>query len=350
MRSKFFALFAVSAMLLNLAGFAMADTHRRKGKKRQVNPLVALLPAADGVATVDARRLLTEAIPQILSASQPMLRSIMKPLEEMQAKTGIDLKKFETIAIGLTVAKTADNKFDMDPVVIARGDVRSGSLVAIAKIASNGTYREEKFGERTIYIFSAKDIANKTAAKTAPAATASAIGGVIDDLTKEMAVASLDDTTLVLGSPALVRETLEGKTHVSPEVTSLLGGRESAVINFAMRSPDGMSSLLPVDNDEIGANVNSIRYISGSMDVNAAGTSFQVAAKTNDAKQAESLYNTLDGLKNLGKVFLGSSKRADQRLYARLIDSAKVGLRGSTVSIDLLISQADTDALVATIK
>jgi len=243
MRSKFFALFAVSAMLLNLAGFAMADTHRRKGKKRQVNPLVALLPAADGVATVDARRLLTEAIPQILSANQPMLKSIMKPLEEMQAKTGIDLKKFETIAIGLTVAKTADNKFDMDPVVIARGDVRSGSLVAIAKIASNGTYREEKFGERTIYIFSAKDIANKTAAKTAPAATASAIGGVIDDLTKEMAVASLDDTTLVLGSPALVRETLEGKTHVSPEVTSLLGGRESAVINFAMRSPDGMSSM-----------------------------------------------------------------------------------------------------------
>lgn len=350
MRSRAFAIFAAAVLLLNMVGFASADTRHPKGKKRQSDVLVALLPASDGVATVDLRRLFGEAMPQILSANQPLLAKIRAHIDELQAKTGLDLRKFDSLAIGVKMGKAADKKVDADPVAIARGDVHSGTLIAVAKLASNGAYREEKAGERTIYVFSVKDQVKTITPPAANGKTPAAVTGGIELASEEMALASLDDNTVVLGSPARVRETLEGKTHVSPEVTSLLSGRESSVITFAMRTFDGMSTLLPVENDDLGANVNSIKFLSGSMDVAAAGTSIQINAKTAKPEQARSLYDTLDGLKMVGKAFLGGSKRADQRIYARLIESIKIATHGTAVSLDLFISQADTDTLIAAIK
>ncbi len=350
MRSKAFALFTAAVMLLNLVTFAAADTNRRKSKKRQGNALVSLLPASDGVATLNSRRLFNDAMPQILAANQPMLASIMTHIAEIESKTGLDLKKFDSVAIGLAVTPKADKKFEFEPVAIARGDLRAGALIAIAKLASNGTYREERFGERTIYVFSAKDIMKKTSAKSGTSSIPSVVNDALDSLTREIAVTALDDNTLVFGSLARVRETLDAKTHVSPEVTSLLAAKENAVLNFAMRTPEGMASMLPVDNDELGANVNSVRFLTGSMDVTPAGTSMQVTARTATAEQAQSFFNTLDGLKMLGKAILGNSKRADQRLYARMIENAKIAVKGNAVSLDLFVSQADTDLLVASVK
>lgn len=350
MRSRIFALFSAAVLLLNLVGFAAADTRGNKRKKRQSNALVALLPASDAVATLDSRRFFSDAMPQILSANQPILAEIIKHVDEIEAKTGIDLRKFDSVAVGMAMTNITGKKMDFHPVAIARGDLRSGALIAVAKLASNGTYREEKYNERSIYVFSAKDVMQKTSAKASTSKVASTIGQALDGLTREIAITALDDNTLVFGSLARVRETLDAKTHVSPEVTSLLSVKESSILTFAMRTPAGMSALLPVENDELGNNVNSIRFMSGSMDVAATGTSLQVIAKTVKPEQAQGLYDTLDGLKLIGKAFLGSSKRADQRVYARLVESARIAVKGNTVTIDLLVPQADIDTMLGTVK
>jgi hypothetical protein len=350
MRSKVFAFVSAALLLLNMAAFAAVDTHNRKAKKRQTNPLVALLPASDAVATLDSKRLISEAMPQILSANQPMLDRIMGQVNDIESKTGIDLKKFDSVVIGMSVSKVGPKNFKFDPVAIARGDVKSGTLLAVAKLAANGAYREEKYGERTIYIFTAKEVIKKTTAKTGKADIESMIGDTLDGLTQEIAVSALDANTLVFGSLARVQQTLGGKSHISPEVTALLPVTETAVIAFGMRTPDGMSSLMPLENDELGKNIDSIRSLSGSMEVTAAGTTMQMSAKTAKAEQAKSLYDTLDGLKMLGKAFLGGSKRADQRIYARLIESAKIDVRGNVVTLDLLVPQADIDTLIGAVK
>ena len=121
-------------------------------------------------------------------------------------------------------------------------------------------------------------------------------------------------------------------------------------MSFAMAAPAGMAKMIPLDNDELGSNIDSIKFVSGSMDVAAAGTSLAVSAQTVKPEQAKSLSEMLEGLQMLGKTFLGSSKRADQKVYARMIESAKIKSSANNVSLDLLIAQPDIDVIVGAVK
>lgn len=350
MKTKLFTIAAIAVLLSNIAVFASGDAAQAAAKRRQVARLISMLPPSDGVATLDSKRLFSDAVPQVLSANQPMLTAIMAQIDNIEARTGIDLRKFDAVAVGLSLKKVTEKECDFDPVAIAQGDLKAGALVAIAKLASNGTYREEKVGDRTVYVFAAKAVLQKTVIKPTGSKIEETISKALDGLTHEVAVTALDPNTLAFGSLARVRETIEGKAHVSPEVTGALGQKETSVINFAMRTPTGMSKLLPLDNDEIGANIDSIRFVAGSIDVAAAGTSLQLTARTAKAEQAQGLFDTLDGLKMIGKAFLGGSKRADQKVYARLIENAKVAIRGTSVTLDLTVPQSDIDALIGAVK
>ncbi|HEX3101909.1 MAG TPA: hypothetical protein VHQ01_08965, partial [Pyrinomonadaceae bacterium] len=239
MKTSPFAAAVIAVLLLNFVGLASVDD-RSVAKKRQVNRLVTLLPASEGVAIFEAKRFLNDALPKILAANQPMLADIMSKINEVENRTGIDLRKFDQVAVGVAYKQISAKEIDYEPVAIASGDINAGALVAVAKLASNGAYREEKIGDHTVYVFTAKDVIQKTSVKT----TNSKITGVVDDalkgITKEIAVASLDKNTLVMGSLARVRETLLGQSHVSPDVTGLLAQRETAIGSFAMRTPGGM--------------------------------------------------------------------------------------------------------------
>ncbi|MGB2753124.1 MAG: hypothetical protein WBC19_13790 [Pyrinomonadaceae bacterium] len=349
MKIRSIAAAVVAVLLVNTLAFAAIDTRKNKAKKRQTSRLVTLLPASDGVAVFDAKRFLDDALPRVLSANQPMLGEIMAKINEMENRTGIDLRKFDQVAVGVAFKTISAKETDYEPILIAGGDINAGALVAVAKLASKGTYREEKIGERTVYVFALKDVVQKS---TKP--TTSKVGSMIDDalkgLSKEIAVTSIDANTLAIGTLPRVRETLEGKTHASADLTSLLSQKETAVMSFATRIPGGMDALLPLDNDEIGNNIKSIQVMAGSLDVAATGTNLQVMARTAKADQAQSLKEMLDGLKMLGGAFLGGSKRSDQQVYSRMIKNAKITNRANEVTLDLLVPQADIDILVASIK
>ena len=352
MKRSTFTFAALAVLIAGVVGFGLVETPSSSAKSRQSTALVGLLPASDAVMGFDSRRFFNEAMPQILSANKPMIAKIAKQLDEIKDKAGIDLRKFDSVAVGMTMTKVKDNEFDFDPVAIARGDVNTGALLAIAKLASNGKYREEKVGDRSIYIFTADSAKGAVKQSTAAAGTGldDMIGRSLDGFTKEMAVAVLDSNTIAIGSLARVRATLEGITKVSPEVSSLLVGKENSIMSFAMAAPGGMAKIIPLDNDELGANIDSIKFVSGSMDVVPAGTSLAVSAQTVKPEQAKSLSEMLEGLQMLGKTFLGSSKRADQKVYARMIESAKIKYAANSVSLDILVAQPDIDVLVASVK
>ncbi|MEP6850472.1 MAG: hypothetical protein ABI999_16560, partial [Acidobacteriota bacterium] len=329
MKNKVFAVFAASLLLLNVAGFSLAaqrnkrPVSKRPAKVKQANQLVALLPASDAIVAIDSKRFVNNALPKLLSANQPLLSQITAKLDEVQQKTGIDLRQFEQVAAGFTMKQGTGKDVDFDPVVIARGDINAGALVALAKVASNGKYREEKIGERTVYVFSPKDLAKQHATVTGNQKVAGAIDRTIDGLVDEIAIASIDANTMALGSLSRVRQTLQTKTHVGLELTSLLSKKPTAIASFAAKTPAGMSKLLPLDNDELGATVDSIRFVSGSMDMTEGNAVLQMMARTVKPEQAQSLLETLQGLQMVGKAFLGGAKGADKQVYARLIDSVK---------------------------
>lgn len=338
---------AIAVVALAFGSFVSADVKNAKAKKVQAGELVALLPASDWVVTVDVKRFFNDALPSLLAANQPMLAEITSKIEEAKAKTGIDIRRFDHAAVGVTAKKRAGSKnFDYDPVVIARGDINSGALIGAAKLAANAKYREEKFGEKTIYIFEAKKIAaDHTKKSGTPAANK-----VIDRVSSEIAVTAIDSNTLAIGDPARVRQTLEAKTHVAADIRSLLAGSTSPVMTFAGRVPQGMESLVPMDNDELSKSIASIKYVFGNVDVAAGNATIHAAARTLQPAQARSLLETLEASQMIGKALLRSAKGADKQVYARMIDNAKFTVNGSDVMLDLSVPQSDIDILVGSLK
>lgn len=350
MRSKFFALTAITVLMLNVAVFAGPDTRTKTPKQLKTGRLVSILPASDGIVVFDSKRFLDEALPKVLSSNQPMLGEVMAKVSEMESQTGIDLRKFEQVAVGVAFKQVSGKETDYEPVAIASGDINAGALVAVAKLASKGKYRTEMIGERTVYIFSAKDLTKKAPAAASNTKVAGIVDSALQSMTKDIAVAALDRNTLVLGSVSRVMETLAGKSRVSADLVAMLSAKDTAVMSFAAKTQGGMSKLLPLDNDEFGANIDSIQSISGSMEVGVAGASVQMHARTTKPEQAQALRETIDGLIMVGSAVFGNAKRPDQQVYGRMIKSAKVEQRGNEISFDLIVPQTDIDILIGGIK
>jgi hypothetical protein len=350
MKNKFFAFLTSGVLLLNLAGSSIAGPRTKTRKAKPANELVALLPASDAVVAFDAKRFMNDALPKLLAANQPVLEGIMAKLDEVQQKAGIDIRQFDHLAAGFAFKPVTEKEVDFDPVIIVRGTLPAGGLVAMVKITSNGKYREEKIGDRTIYIFSAHDIAEQNAPKVSNSGVSKAIDRTIDGLTHEIALTTVDGSTFAFGSPERVRETVEAKTHVGPDLTNLLARKSAAIATFAAKLPGGTAKFLPLENDELGKTLDSIRLVAGSMDVAEGGVILQAMARTQTPEQAKSLMDTMQGLQMVGKALLGGAKGADKQLYARLLDGVKLAKINNEVSLDLQIPQADVDFLVGMIK
>jgi hypothetical protein len=350
MKTRFLSFAAIAVLLFSLVGMSAGDTHRGTAAGGQAARLVSLLPATDAVAVFDAKRFFG-SLPKILAANQPILTKITGHIAEIQNRTGIDLRKFDQVAVGVAMKAGEGKDLDCDPVAIASGDINAGALVAMAKLASNGKYREEKVAGRSMYIVTIPAAVKKTASpSTTPhSKIAQVISKHLNDLPTDIAVSALDGKTLAIGCPDLVRAILEGKSHANPELTSLLSPRETTIVSFAMKTPGVISSMFPLDNDALGKTINSIQILSGSVDVTDAGASLQMMARTTTAKTAAELKDTLEVLQMFGGT-LASSKLANKKAYGRLIKNIKLGVNGTDVTIDLLVPQADIDVMVAQLK
>lgn len=349
MKNKFFALLVAFAFVLNGIGTAFADTNPKK-KAGQTSQLVALLPASDGVMTLDVQRLFNDALPQILSGNQSMLTDIVGKIDEIKTKTGIDLRQFQQVAVGVAAKQISAKEIDFEPVVLARGTFNAGALLAVAKLASKGKYREEKIGDKTVYVFTMKDVVEENKPQTKNSWFDKAIDRMFAGLSREFAITSYDNNTLAIGSLARVRETLQVKTRISNEFLDLVFRKQNVVMSFGANLPDGLSKFVNLDNDEFGKNLDAIRQIYGTLDIVGTDTILAVTAKTLKPEQAQSLQETLEGLQMVGKALIGGSKSADKKVYARMIDNAKISRSGSEVMLNLQVPQSDIDILIGAKK
>ncbi len=345
MKNKFFALLVAFAFVLNGIGTAFADTNPKK-KAGQTSQLVALLPASDGVMTLDVQRLFNDALPQILSGNQSMLTDIVGKIDEIKTKTGIDLRQFQQVAVGVAAKQISAKEIDFEPVVLARGTFNAGALLAVAKLASKGKYREEKIGDKTVCVFTMKEVAEENKPPTKNSWFDKAIDRMFAGLSREFAITSYDNNTLAIGSLARVRETLQVKTRISNEFLDLVFRKQNVVMSFGANLPDGLSKFVNLDNDEFGKNLDAIRQIYGTLDIVGTDTVLAVTAKTLKPEQAQSLQETLEGLQMVGKAIIGGAKGADKQVFGRMIDSAKISQNGNEVTLDLQVAQGDIDILV----
>jgi hypothetical protein len=348
MKKKIFALLMVCAVVLSAVGVGFADPKDDK-KAKTNNQLLALLPPSDVAVALDSKRFFGEALPQILSANQPLLTEITGRFDEIKSRTGIDFKQFQQVAIGVTSFKAVENGYDFEPLVLGRGQLKADGLITIAKTASNGKYREEKIGAKTVYIFSPQEVIEQNKGKIGNSAFGGILSKILVGLTKEMALTTYDDNTLVLGSLARVREMFESKTRISPEVLDLVSRKPNALMNFGALVPNGLSEFMTLEDDDLGNSLRGIRQLFGSVDVLGGNTSLSIVAKTAEAPQAKTLKDTLAGFQGLAGI-LKASKREDQKIYGRMLENVKIAQNGSEVSIDLQVPQADLNVIVGAKK
>ena len=345
MKYKILAFTVACVFLLNSVATSFAQT--KAGN--QTNQLASLLPASDAVVTLDIQKLLNEAVPQVLSGKPQMLGEINAKIDEIREKTGLDARQFEQIVIGVAMKQISAREVDLEPVFLARGKYNANALIAVAKLASKGKYREEKIGTRTVYVFSGKEIVGQNKPQTKNSWIDQAIDRLIVGLTKEIAVTSLDGNTLAFGSIARLRETFDGKARVANQVLNLVNRKPNSVVSFGANLPNGLSSFIDLDNDELGKTLDSIRQMSGAVDARDGTVGVSLTAKTLKPEQAQGLHETLEGLQMLGKTLIGG-KSADRQVYSRMIDNARFTRNLTEVSLDLQVPQTDINILLAEVK
>jgi hypothetical protein len=303
--------------------------------------LSAQLPASDAVAVVDLQRMLNVTLPEIFSGKSDMLAEINSHIDEIRTKSGIDLRQFEQLAVGVKFVKTA-NDTDYAPVVLARGKINAPALLATGRAAANGKYREEQVNGRKIYIFTM----NSAAKKTGTPKSSDGLDRMFARLDKDMAITALDDNTLAFGVIERVREVAGGKSSVDSGLLASLARNPTAVVNFALSTPGGMSQFLKLDNDELSKHLAAIRQISGSVDVAGGNATTAIIAKSASVEQAKDLQDTLVGFQSLLKSVLGGSKSPDNKIYARMLESLKISRETTDVAIDLQVANADITSLI----
>ena len=348
-RKNFAFLFIFVFIIGAISTFAQPKRVRQIPAKQVIqvtNALAASLPASDGVINIDLKRLMNEALPQMFATNPEMMTEINGKITEVQNRTGIDLRQFEQIAVGITFKQVSAKEIDFAPLILGRGKFNAGAVLALAKIAAKGKFREEKIGEKTVYVFSAQEIMEQNK----PAINNSTLGKMVDkalkSLKNEIAVTTFDDNTLAIGTLERVRETLTTQTKINPGILAFINRKPTAVMSFGANTPKGMTAFFNMDNDEIGKMLAGVRSLYGSMEAVDGNMAVAVVAKSADLQNAKDMEESLSGFQMVGKGLLSGSKGRDKEVYARMIDNAKITRKLTEVMLDLKVPQSDINILL----
>lgn len=340
----------IAAFALLAANFAtvFAQNATAKNAAAPTNDLVALLPASDIVAVTDLRRLINDALPQLFASKPSALADINQQISDFKAKTGIDARQFERVAIGVKYNRIGAGNIDFAPVAVTRGNFNAAGLLGAAKIALSGKYREEKAGSRSFLVVSLRDVAAQMPQPKDPAKADKMSKIFAKLMTGEVAFLAVDQNTLAFGDLKQVRAMVEtnAKSQANAELVSLANRNPNAVLSFAANVPSDLQSLMRFDNDEIGNILASLRQAFGSLDVTGGNANITFAARTETAEQAKNLKETLLGLQSLSGL-LRARKSAKNEVIADIAESLKISQTANEIELRASVPQAALDKLLA---
>ena len=183
---------------------------------------LANLPEADALIYFNPQRILNEAAPRFMSEKD--LVDMRKGFEELRTNVGIDPSKIDYLVIAVRFRKpSADLSFNAPEIMaVAGGDFSAESLLGLARMASGGKLRDEKYGKKTLSLMTIEPIA-KEAEKNPILKAFSEVG-----------VVSLNATTLAAGTPGYLRAAIdasEGNGRISTQA-----------LNSLLRDPNALAS------------------------------------------------------------------------------------------------------------
>jgi cytochrome c553 len=169
---------------------------------------LAALPEADTLIFINSRRILNEAALRLMP--EKALADMRKTFAEMKQFAGVDPSNVDYIVVAVRFRKpTAELTFMLlEFMAVASGDFSSDSMMVLAKMASEGKLRDEKYGAKTLGLMTIGPIAKE--AEKNP---------ILKSFSEE-AVVPLNATTIAVGSTAYLKAAIdaeEGNKRISSE-------------------------------------------------------------------------------------------------------------------------------------
>lgn len=328
---------ALSLAILSIALFsqiAVQAQTRARNSAPPVSTLMSSLPESDAVAQVKVKQLLNEAMPRILAGNPAKLSEVNASIERFKERTGLDPRMFQQVAIGIRYTYPSEGVTKLQTVALANGSFSANAMVAAGRIAANGKYREEKYQDKTLYIFTLEENIKML--------------GVFDFRIDELAAAPLDNNILALGDPAAVRGAIDAsrrRKRVNTELIALASRDPNAVIGFGSNMTEQLIGNLDIGNAPIAADLKTLRQVYGSVATTASDLQLFLAARAVNAEAAQSLGDQLGVLKQLGAMFAGRLSGAKGVLAKSALSNMKIVSEANELQIRTTVAQAEVGPL-----
>jgi hypothetical protein len=297
--------------------------------------LLASLPESDAVAQVKVKQLLSEAMPRIFASNPARLSEVNASIDRFKDRTGLDPRMFEQVALGVRFTYPSEGVMKAQTVALANGTFSAAAMVAAGRIASNGKYREEKYQDKTVYIFIVDENVK--------------LLGLFDMRIGELAAAPIDTNTLALGDPAGVRSVIDAgrsRKRVNAELIALASRDPNAVIGFGSNVTEKLIGNLDIGNAPIAADLRTLRQVYGSVGTTESDLQLFLAARAVNAEAAKNLGDTLEGLKQFGALLVGRLSGAKGVLAKSALSNMKIVADANELQIRTSVAQAEVGPLL----
>jgi hypothetical protein len=325
-------------IILAISGSLQSGTYAQtRGRNSAPVPsnLMASLPESDAVAQVKLKQLLTEAMPRILENNQTKLSEVNAGIERFKTRTGLDPRMFQQIALGVRFTYPSEGVTKLQTVALANGSFSAAAMMAAGRVASNGKYREEKYKDKTIYVFTLEENIK--------------LLGVLDFRITELAAVPIDANTLALGDPAGVRGVIDvsrANKRANAELIALANRDPNAIIGFGSNLSEQLIGNLDIGNAPIAADLKTLRQVYGSVGTTATDLQLFLGARAVNAQAARGLGDTLEGLKQFGALLVGRLSGAKGILAKSALANMRIVTDANELQIRTSVAQAEVGPLM----
>lgn len=326
---------AALALSLGVSVIGLAQRNRSAAGTKAMPALLASLPPADAVATINVNRLFNEAIPKLLAENPTKLAEVTNELARFKTQTGLDPHSFDEIALGFSYQYPGAGMTKVSTVVLAHGTFNAGALVAAGRLAANGKYREQKYQGKTIYIFTLERQIR--------------LFGLWDIKLGDLAVSPLDGNTLALGNLEVVRGAIDStrtRKHANPELLALASRDPEAIVGFGGNVSPQLLETLSQSNDTIARELTAVRQVFGTLGMSNADLELMLTARTVDTYSAKNLGDTVEGLKQLGGLFINRITGVKGTLARTALANLKATTTGNELQIRTAVAQSQIAPLM----
>ncbi|HBB87405.1 MAG TPA: hypothetical protein DC047_07295 [Blastocatellia bacterium] len=190
----------------------------------QIASSLATLPEADTIIYINPQRILNEVVPKFMPAKD--VEEMRKGFEAARTQAGVDPTKIDYIVIAVRFKKpTGDLNFQPPEfLAVASGDFNADSLLGLARMASQGKLRDEKYGTKTLGLMTIDPLVQMAAQNP-----------LLKSFT-EVGIVSLNANTIAVGTPGYLRAAVDagdGKERISADTLNSLVRDPNALISLA---------------------------------------------------------------------------------------------------------------------